>query len=94
METFFLPVVIMANFAIAPNFDVWIYPKQFKSGEECVEFARANQNELFHQATIAYEFKVPPQTLLCFSNDKLKDMDIKPNLYSTDTQAKKEDTAI
>ncbi len=94
MEPFFLPVVIMANFAIAPDFDVWIYPKQFKSGEECVEFARANQNALFHQAIVAYEFKVPPQNLLCFSSKKLKEMDLKPNPYSTDIEAKKEDTPI
>lgn len=91
-----LPVVIMVNLAIVPRTDVWIFPKEFKTGPECGEYVKENKEVLFYLAIMAYQFRIPPSNLLCLSSTKLRELDWRRNPYSDDPkpQLKQGDTAI
>lgn len=61
------------------NYDrpIYIFQYNFKEMDECIAFAKENQDGLFYLAHKAYDFKRPPLNLMCVSEQGIKELNLR-----------------
>tara|TARA_Y100001963_G_C6789627_1_gene454760 strand:+ start:1084 stop:1341 length:258 start_codon:yes stop_codon:yes gene_type:complete len=83
MLKFFI-VVWMSVTAPTDTYPLYIlYKPGFENIKECREYMNKNSDIIFQKAIVEYNFKIPPERMVCVHRDNLRGILTRPNKDET-----------